>query len=67
MAQQYKAHGVILYGLNFCTPYQIEALGIEKHLEESGIAALRIDTDYSQEDSAQIKTRIEAFIERIGD
>jgi benzoyl-CoA reductase/2-hydroxyglutaryl-CoA dehydratase subunit BcrC/BadD/HgdB len=67
MAKQYKADGVILYGLNFCTPYQVEAMGIEKHLEQSGIAALRIETDYSPEDSAQIRTRIEAFIERIRD
>jgi benzoyl-CoA reductase/2-hydroxyglutaryl-CoA dehydratase subunit BcrC/BadD/HgdB len=61
------ADGVILYGLNFCSPYLVESIGIEKQLEQSAIPALRIDTDYSQEDTAQIKTRIEAFIERIKD
>ena len=65
IAARSKADGIVLYGLNFCSPYLIEALGIEKELEKAGIPAIRIETDYSQEDTAQIKTRIEAFIERI--
>ena len=65
MYATYKADGVVLYGLQFCTPYTMEALGIEKDLEESGIPAIRIETDYSQEDIGQLKTRLQAFIERI--
>ena len=65
MTARYKADGVILYGLQFCTPYLVEALGIEKELERQGIPAIRIETDYSQEDVGQLKTRIQAFIERI--
>lgn len=67
MARDYSADGVILYGLNFCSPYQIEALHVEKELENVGIPAIRIETDYSQEDTGQIRTRIEAFIERLSD
>jgi benzoyl-CoA reductase/2-hydroxyglutaryl-CoA dehydratase subunit BcrC/BadD/HgdB len=40
-------------------------MGIEKELENSGIPAIRIETDYSQEDVGQLKTRIQAFIERL--
>lgn len=65
IASRSKADGVILYGLNFCSPYQIEAVGIEKELEKAGVPAIRIETDYSPEDAAQIKTRVEAFVERI--
>jgi len=36
-----------------------------KQLEEEGIPVLNLETDYSQEDLGQLKTRIEAFIERI--
>ena len=36
-------------------------------LEEAGLPMLRIDTDYSMEDVGQIRTRVEAFIERISD
>jgi benzoyl-CoA reductase/2-hydroxyglutaryl-CoA dehydratase subunit BcrC/BadD/HgdB len=65
MAKKYKANGVILYGLQFCAPYAIEAMGIENELEKQGVPAIRIETDYSQEDVGQLKTRIGAFIERI--
>ena len=65
MAPKYKADGVILYALQFCAPYTIEAMGIENKLEKQGIPAIRIETDYSQEDTGQLKTRIGAFIERI--
>jgi benzoyl-CoA reductase/2-hydroxyglutaryl-CoA dehydratase subunit BcrC/BadD/HgdB len=65
MQKKYKADGVILYSIQFCTPYTVEAMGIEKDLEKRGIPAIRIETDYSQEDMGQLKTRIGAFIERI--
>lgn len=67
MVKKYKAQGVIHYSLQFCQPYQIESGPVERALELDGIPVLRIDTDYSQEDAGQIKTRVEAFIERIGD
>ncbi|MBW2260540.1 MAG: 2-hydroxyacyl-CoA dehydratase [Deltaproteobacteria bacterium] len=65
MAKDLKADGVIHYGLQFCHPYQIEAGPVERALEKDGIPVLRIDTDYSQEDVEQIRTRVEAFVERI--
>lgn len=67
MAREYNADGVVLYGLNFCSPYLIESLDVETELEKAGIPAIRIETDYSQEDAGQITTRIEAFIERLRD
>jgi benzoyl-CoA reductase/2-hydroxyglutaryl-CoA dehydratase subunit BcrC/BadD/HgdB len=65
MYKKYNADGIVLYGIQFCTPYSIEAIGIEKELEKDGIPAIRIETDYSQEDVGQLKTRIQAFVERI--
>jgi len=65
MFEDYKADGVIHYGLQFCQPYQIESLPMEAKLEKDGIPVLRIDTDYSMEDVEQLKTRVEAFIERL--
>jgi len=62
-----KADGVIQYSLQFCSPYQMEAIPLENTLENKDIPTLRIDTDYSAEDAEQIRTRIEAFIERIQD
>lgn len=65
MVKEYKADGVIHYTLQFCQPYAHEAISIEKELEAVDIPVLAIDTDYSGEDMGQLKTRIEAFIERI--
>jgi benzoyl-CoA reductase/2-hydroxyglutaryl-CoA dehydratase subunit BcrC/BadD/HgdB len=65
MAAAYKADGVIHYGLQFCQPYLMESMPVEKALEEKGIPCLRIETDYNMEDAGQLKTRIEAFIEQL--
>ncbi|MCF8034725.1 MAG: 2-hydroxyacyl-CoA dehydratase family protein [Desulfarculaceae bacterium] len=65
MAADYKAQGVIHYGLQFCQPYAMEAIPVEKKVEEGDLPVLRIDTDYSMEDAEQLKTRVEAFLEMI--
>lgn len=65
MVKTYRADGVIHYGLQFCQPYLMESMPIEKALEEKNIPTLRIETDYSMEDVGQLKTRIEAFIEQL--
>ncbi len=65
MVDTYKADGVIHYGLQFCQPYLMEAIPVEKTLEKENIPCLRIETDYSMEDVGQLTTRIEAFIEQL--
>ncbi|MGB8720558.1 MAG: double-cubane-cluster-containing anaerobic reductase [Desulfobacterales bacterium] len=65
MVAAYHADGVIHYGLQFCQPYLMESMPVEKALEEKGIPCLRVETDYSMEDVGQLKTRIEAFIEQL--
>jgi len=65
MAAAYKADGVIHYGLQFCQPYLLEALPVEKALKSEEIPCLSIETDYGMGDAEQLKTRVEAFIEQI--
>ena len=65
LAKEYKADGVVHYNLQFCHTYANEAVKVEKRLEKEGIPLLRIETDYSDEDAGQLKTRIEAFLEMI--
>ncbi len=62
MAKELKAHGIVYYSLQFCTPYLFEAYQVEK---EISFPFLRIDTNYSLEDIGQLKTRCEAFIETL--
>jgi len=66
LAKDYGADGVIQCSLAFCDPYLVEANRVEKTLKEHNIPLLNIETDYSQEDSGQLKTRIEAFLEMLG-
>lgn len=65
LAGDYKADGIIHCSLAFCDPYLIEANRVEKALQEHNIPLLKLETDYGQEDSGQIKTRVEAFLEMI--
>jgi benzoyl-CoA reductase/2-hydroxyglutaryl-CoA dehydratase subunit BcrC/BadD/HgdB len=65
MVKDYRADGVLHYCIQFCSPYQIESGPVERALERDGIPVLRVDTDYSQEDTEQIRTRVEAFVERL--
>ncbi|MFZ5569001.1 MAG: double-cubane-cluster-containing anaerobic reductase [Thermodesulfobacteriota bacterium] len=65
MAAAYKADGVIHYGLQFCQPYLMESLPVEKALKDKGIPVLRVETDYGPEDAGQLKTRVEAFLEML--
>jgi benzoyl-CoA reductase/2-hydroxyglutaryl-CoA dehydratase subunit BcrC/BadD/HgdB len=64
LAKEYQADGVIHYNLQFCHTYANEAVKMEKRLKDENIPLLRIETDYG-DDSGQLKTRIEAFLEMI--
>lgn len=63
MAGRYGAAGVVHYTLQFCTPYAMETARIDRALREREIPTLRLETDYSMEDFAQIETRVQAFLE----
>lgn len=62
-----KADGVIHYSLQFCHTYNIEAIKIKEVCDKEGIPFLAIETDYSSEDIGQLRTRVEAFLEQIGE
>ncbi len=65
MTKKYDAAGVIHYSLQFCQPYIVESGPVERELEKEGIPVFRLETDYSQEDTGQLRTRVEAFVERL--
>ncbi len=66
LAKEYKADGVIDVNLKFCSIYDTEGFFDERALKEAGIPVLGIETDYTDSDAEQLKTRIEAFIEMLG-
>ncbi|GFN22856.1 3-hydroxyacyl-ACP dehydratase [Thermanaeromonas sp. C210] len=65
LAREWRADGVIYYTLQFCQTYALEARRVERALKEEGIPVLTLESDYSEEDTGQIKTRVEAFLEML--
>ena len=65
MALRYKADGVVHYEIQFCTPYTMESHAVRRTMKREGIPFLKIETDYSMEDAAQIETRVQAFLEML--
>lgn len=66
LAKEYKVDGVIDVNLKFCCLYDTEGVTVEAALKEAGIPVLGIETDYTDEDAEQLRTRIEAFVEMLG-
>ena len=67
LARDYQVDGVINTNLKFCTTFKTEAPALEKVLEDNGIPVLDIETDYTDNDAEQLRTRVEAFVEMLGE
>jgi len=65
LARGWDADGVVHYDLQFCHTFANEAVKVERRLAGEGVPLLRIETDYSEEDVGQLRTRIDAFLEMI--
>ena len=65
MAERFAVDGVVYQAFSGCQLYEIEQRVIGKALMNEGIPMLYIETDYSPEDTGQLSTRIEAFVESI--
>ncbi len=65
LAREYKVDGIIDVNLKFCSLYDIEGYKVEKAIKESGIPILGIETDYTDQDAEQLRTRVGAFIEML--
>jgi benzoyl-CoA reductase/2-hydroxyglutaryl-CoA dehydratase subunit BcrC/BadD/HgdB len=63
--KEYNVQGVVEYVLHTCHGYNLEALRVEAALKEAGVPSLKVVTDYSEEDTGQLRTRIEAFLEKL--
>ena len=65
LAKEYKVDGVIDVNLKFCNCFATENYFVEKTLKEAGIPCLSLETDYTDGDAPQLRTRIGAFIEML--
>lgn len=65
LVKEYDIDGVIDVNLKFCNLYDTEGFLVERALKEAGIPVLGIETDYTDADAQQLRTRIGAFIEML--
>jgi benzoyl-CoA reductase/2-hydroxyglutaryl-CoA dehydratase subunit BcrC/BadD/HgdB len=56
---------VVYHILRLCQVFDYEFSKVYRVLEKKNIPILKAETEYSEEDAGQIKTRVEAFIEMI--
>ncbi|WP_028329870.1 double-cubane-cluster-containing anaerobic reductase [Brachyspira alvinipulli] len=61
----YKVDGVVDVTLSACHTYAIETEKVRRTVEGLGKSYLAIETNYSNSDAPQVRTRLEAFIEML--
>lgn len=65
LAKEYNVDGIIDVNLKFCNLYDTEGYFVERALKEAGIPVLGIETDYTDQDAEQLRTRVGAFVEML--
>ena len=65
LCAEYKVDGVIDVILQACHTYNIETLRLKRFFDKKNLPYMSIETDYSQIDTGQINTKMEAFIEML--
>lgn len=67
MAQQADARGVLLAQLKYCEPHAFDVPLICQRLDEAQIPHLHLEIEQPLGRADQVRTRIEAFVEMIGE
>jgi benzoyl-CoA reductase/2-hydroxyglutaryl-CoA dehydratase subunit BcrC/BadD/HgdB len=65
LCEQFAADGVIEMTLQSCHTYAVETHAVREFLKTRHLPFLSLETDYAPGDTAQLKTRIAAFIEML--
>ena len=65
LARGAKVDGIILQRISFCDNHGVDSTMLAKDLEAKGIPVLVLEKEYMLSDIGRLKTRVEAFIERI--
>ncbi|NIU80918.1 hypothetical protein GWN63_01535 [Candidatus Bathyarchaeota archaeon] len=65
MASRYEIEGAIIFVLKFCDTHMFDAPLLKKELEGCGVPVLYLEWEHAITAKAQLRTRIEAFIEMI--
>ncbi|HBS59919.1 MAG TPA: hypothetical protein DEA44_11700 [Firmicutes bacterium] len=65
--KDFRADGIVDIVWQGCHTYNVESRVLRDHVQKKcGLPFLHIETDYSQGDVEQIRTRVQAFLEMLG-
>jgi benzoyl-CoA reductase/2-hydroxyglutaryl-CoA dehydratase subunit BcrC/BadD/HgdB len=62
-----RIDGIIFYTLKFCDPFLYDVPVLRSELAARGIPSLVLEGDYTPGTLGRVKTRIQAFIEMLGE
>ena len=65
LIKDFRINGVIYHVIRGCHLYAMEYMRLKRLFDRENIPIYYLDTEYSREDSGQMKTRIEAFLEML--
>ena len=65
LAREFKIDGIVEMTLQACHTYAVETYKVRKLMEQENLPFISVETDYSSSDTAQLKTRLAAFIEML--
>ena len=65
LVKDFSVSGILWYEVLGCEVYDSESYFFVKEMEKRNIPVLILESDYGTEAMAQLKTRIEAFIELV--
>jgi benzoyl-CoA reductase subunit C len=66
LAKEFKVDGVILYVYKYCDPFGFEVPARKAYLDSLNIPVLYLEDEYSAGTIGRLRTRIQAFLEIIG-
>jgi len=66
LIDEFRADGVIFYTLKFCDLFLYDIPVLKSQLGARGIPSLLLESDYTPGTLGRVKTRIQAFIEMLG-
>jgi bzd-type benzoyl-CoA reductase N subunit len=66
LVKTYDADGVVFTRMKFCDPWASDAHNLQWRLKDEKVPLLILDREYGVMASGQVKTRVQAFLEKIG-
>ena len=66
IVEEYKVDGIVIETIKFCDLWGIESMLLVSELRKAEVPVLRLEKEYNQIGEGQLRTRIQAFIESMG-